>query len=185
MISGFLTQKKYMTSLFTEDGKRIGVTVLEAKPLTVNRLRVKDKDGYEALQLKSHKNKLIEFKSTSEASPELKTEITIDTVFSPGDKVSATSNSKGRGFAGVIKRHGFHRQPVTGGQSDRVRAPGSIGAQTPGKVIKGKKMPGHYGNKKVTVSNLKIFKVDKDQHLLYVAGAVPGHVNSWVIITKL
>ena len=74
---------------------------------------------------------------------------------------------------------------MTGGQSDRVRAPGSIGAQTPGKVIKGKKMPGHYGNTKITVPNLKIFKVDKDQNLLYVTGAVPGHVNSWVIITKL
>jgi len=174
-----------MTSLFSEDGKRIGVTVLEAKPLIVNRLRTKDKDGYEALQLKSHKNKLTEFKSTSETSPQLKTEITIDTVFSPGDEVSATSKSKGRGFAGVIKRYGFHRQPVTGGQSDRVRAPGSIGAQTPGKVIKGKKMPGHYGNTKVTVPNLKIYKVDKEQNLLYVTGAVPGHVNSWVIITKL
>ena len=80
-----------MTSLFSEDGKRIGVTVLEAKPLIVNRFRTKDKDGYEALQLKTHKNKLVEFKSTSETSPELKTEITIDSVFSPGDEVSATS----------------------------------------------------------------------------------------------
>lgn len=185
MISGFLTQKKYMTSLFSEDGNRIGLTVLEARPLIVNRLRTKEKDGYEAVQLKTNKNKLIEFKSTGETAPDLKAEITIDTVFSPGDQVSATSKSKGRGFAGVIKRWGFHRQPVTGGQSDRVRAPGSIGAQTPGKVIKGKKMPGHYGNTNVTIANLKIFKVDKEQNLLYVAGAVPGHVNSWVVITKL
>lgn len=174
-----------MTSLFSEDGKRIGVTVLEAKPLVVNRFRTKDKDGYEAIQLKSYKNKLIEFKSTGETNPELKTEITVDTVFSPGDKVMVSGKSKGRGFAGVIKRHGFHRQPVTGGQSDRVRAPGSIGAQTPGKVVRGKKMPGHYGNKKISVSNLKIFKIDKEQHLLYVTGAVPGHINSWVVISKL
>ena len=83
MISGFLTQKKYMTSLFSDDGKRIGLTVLEARPLIVNRLRTKEKDGYEAVQLKTNKNKLIEFKSTSETAPDLKTEITIDTVFSP------------------------------------------------------------------------------------------------------
>ena len=184
MISGFLTQKKFMTSIFTDDGKRVGVTVLEAKPLTVNRLRTLEKDGYAAIQLKSTKNKLIEFKSTSETDPELKTEVTVDSVFTPGDQVSATSQSKGRGFAGVIKRHGFRRQPVSGGASDRVRAPGSIGAQTPGKVIKGKKMPGHYGNATATVTNLKIVKIDKEQNLLYVSGGLPGHVNSWVVITK-
>jgi len=184
MISGFLTQKKYMTSIFADDGKRVGVTVLEAKPLIVNRLRTKEKDGYEAIQLKSHKDKLIEFKAIVDDLPKLKTEITIDSVFAPGDKVSATSKSKGRGFAGVIKRWGFHRQPVSGGASDRVRAPGSIGAQTPGKVIKGKKMPGHYGNATATVANLKVFKIDKDQNLLYISGAVPGHINSWVVISK-
>lgn len=184
MISGFLTQKKFMTSIFTEDGKRLAVTVLEAKPLTVNRLRTVTKDGYDAVQTKSYKNKLVEFQSVSETPLEVKTEITADLVFSPGDQVSATSKSKGRGFAGVIKRHGFRRQPVTGGQSDRVRAPGSIGAQTPGKVVRGKKMPGHYGNATATVTHLKIVKFDKEQSLLYVAGAVPGHVNSWVIISK-
>jgi len=184
MISGFLTQKKFMTSIFADDGKRVAVTVLEAKPLTVNRLRTKEKDGYEAIQLKSHKNKLIEFQSTTETMPELKAEVTADLVFAPGDSISATSQSKGRGFAGVIKRWGFHRQPVSGGASDRVRAPGSIGAQTPGKVVRGKKMPGHYGNATATVTHLKIVKFDKEQSLLYVAGGVPGHVNSWVIITK-
>lgn len=173
-----------MTSIFSEDGKRIAVTVLEAKPLTVNRLRTTQKDGYEAVQVKTHKNKLSEFKATTEIAPELKAEITVDSVFTPGDKISATSQSKGRGFAGVIKRYGFHRQPVTGGQSDRVRAPGSIGAQTPGKVIRGKKMPGHYGNATATVTNLKVVKVDAEQSLLYVTGAVPGHINSWVLITK-
>ena len=184
MISGFLTQKKFMTSVFSDDGKRVAVTVLEAKPLTVNRLRTLEKDGYQAVQVKNIKNKLSEFKSVSETIPELKAQITVDSVFTPGDQVSATSKSKGRGFAGVIKRWGFHRQPVTGGQSDRVRAPGSIGAQTPGKVIRGKKMPGHYGNKTATVTHLRIVKIDKEQNLLYVSGAVPGHVNSWVVITK-
>lgn len=125
-----------------------------------------------------------EFKLTSDQIPEIGVNISIESVFNNGEIIDVTGTSKGHGFAGVVKRHGFKKQPILG-SSDRVRRPGSIGAQTPGKVIKGKKMPGHYGNKKVTVSNLKIFKVDKDQHLLYVAGAVPGHVNSWVIITKL
>lgn len=184
MISGFLTQKKSMTSLYSEDGKRIAVTVLEAKPLTVSRLRTLEKDKYEAVQVKTVQEKLKEFKVTAETIPELKAEITVDSVFAVGDKVSATAKSKGRGFAGVIKRYGFHRQPVTGGQSDRVRAPGSIGAQTPGKVVRGKKMPGHYGNKNATVTNLKVFKVDKENNLLYIAGAIPGHINSWVLISK-
>ena len=173
-----------MTSVYNDAGQQIAVTVLEAQPLTVNRLRTKDKDGYEALQLKNIKNKLIEFKSVSENIPEVKAEIKVDAVFAAGDQVSATATSKGRGFAGVIKRYGFHRQPVTGGQSDRVRAPGSIGAQTPGKVVRGKKMPGHYGNATATVTNLKIVKVDPEKSLLYVSGGVPGHVNSWVIISK-
>lgn len=184
MISGFLTQKKFMTSIFSDDGKRVAVTVLEAKPLTVNRLRTQDKDGYQAVQIKTVKNKLAEFKATTETIPELKAEITVDSVFAPGDSVSATSKSKGHGFTGVIKRWGFHRQPVTGGQSDRVRAPGSIGAQTPGKVVRGKKMPGHYGNATATVTHLRIIKIDKEQNLLYVSGAVPGHINSWVLINK-
>ena len=173
-----------MTSIFADDGKRVAVTVLEAKPLTVNRIRTQAKDGYDAVQVKSHKNKLVEFQSIEEVMPALKAEITADLVFAPGDQVSATSKSKGRGFAGVIKRWGFRRQPVTGGQSDRVRAPGSIGAQTPGKVVRGKKMPGHYGNATATVTHLKIVKFDKEQSMLYVAGGVPGHVNSWVVITK-
>lgn len=172
-----------MTSLFDDRGHRLGVTVLEAKPLTVTRLRTQDKDGYQAVQVSVGK-KLQEFKSTQESLPELKTEISISSVFADGDKIFATGRSKGRGFAGVIKRHGFSRQPVTGGQSDRVRAPGSIGAQTPGKVVRGKKMPGHFGNKTATALNLKIFKVDSENNLLYVLGPVPGAPNSWVILSK-
>ena len=184
MISGFIAQKKSMTSLYSEDGKRIGVTILEAKPLTVSRLRTLEKDKYEAIQVKTDKNKLHEFKASTEVIPELKAEITVDTVFAAGDQVSATAKTKGHGFAGVIKRWGFSRQPVSGGASDRVRAPGSIGAQTPGKVVRGKKMPGHYGNKNATTANLKVFKIDKENNLLYIAGPVPGHINSWVLITK-
>jgi large subunit ribosomal protein L3 len=185
MISGFIAQKKSMTSLYSEDGQRVGVTVLEAKPLTVSCLRTQTKDGYDAVQTKTDKDKLHEFKAVTETIPELKSQITVDSVFTVGDSVSATAKSKGRGFAGVLKRWNFARQPVTGGQSDRVRHPGSIGAQTPGKVVRGKKMPGHYGNKNATILNLKVFKIDTEKNLLYIAGPVPGHINSWVIISKL
>lgn len=184
MISGFIAQKKEMTSVFTPEGKRVAVTILKAFPLTVNRLRTLEKDGYQAVQVKYNDKKLCEFDLSSETIPELNSSISVDSIFNPGDKVYATGKSKGRGFAGVIKRWGFHRQPVTGGQSDRVRAPGSIGAQTPGKVVRGKKMPGHYGNATATITNLKVFSVDKDQNLLYISGPVPGSINSWVIISK-
>ncbi len=183
MISGFLARKKSMTSLFDDKGRRLAVTVLETKPLTVKEVKTPEKHGYSALQLQLDK-KLIEFAPASENLPELKSEIKIDTVFTEGDIISATGTSKGRGFAGVIKRHGFRRQPVTGGQSDRVRAPGSIGAQTPGKVVKGKKMPGHYGNKTATILNLKVVKIDAENNLVYISGAVPGHYNSWLTLFK-
>lgn len=184
MITGFLAQKKEMTSIFTPKGERIAVTILEAKPVNVSCLRTKEKDAYSAIQIKTASGKLKEFKDNGENTPELKAEIKLDAVFADGDKISATGISKGRGFAGVIKRHNFRRQPVTGGQSDRVRAPGSIGAQTPGKVVRGKKMPGHYGNKSITVSNLKVIKIDTEKNLLYLSGSVPGHFNSWVLIQK-
>lgn len=185
MISGFIAQKKGMTSVFTSEGKRIAVTALQAMPLKVNRLRTIEKDGYQAVQIKyDHDKKLCEFDLSSESIPEINSEITIDSVLNPGDKVYATGKSKGRGFAGVIKRWGFARQPVTGGQSDRVRAPGAIGAQTPGKVIRGKKMPGHFGNATATITNLKVFSVDKEKNLLYISGSIPGSINSWIVISK-
>jgi len=185
MISGFIAQKQAMTSLFTPEGKRVGVTALKFSPLKVNRLRTIEKDGYQAVQVKVNDKKLCEFDLLDkEKVPELNSEITIDSVFSPGDRVYVSGKSKGRGFAGVIKRWGFARQPVTGGQSDRVRAPGSIGAQTPGKVVRGKKMPGHYGHATATVTNQKVFSIDAEQKLIYITGGVPGARNSWIIITK-
>ena len=183
MISGFLARKKTMTSLFDDKGQRLAVTVLEAKPLTVKEIRTPEKHGYSALQLQLG-NKLIEFATTGEELPELKSEIKVDSIFAEGDNISVTGTSKGHGFAGVIKRHNFRRQPVTRGQSDRTRAPGSIGAQTPGKVVKGKKMPGHYGNATATILNLKIVKIDPENNLVYVSGAVPGHYNSWLTLFK-
>jgi len=184
MLRGFIAKKKAMTSVYDSAGKRIGVTTLLAKPVKVTAIKTVAKDGYQAVQVafsvKSHQ----EFLPVSETLPEINSDLSIDSVFSPGDVISATAKSKGRGFAGVIKRWGFHRQPVTGGQSDRVRAPGSIGAQTPGKVVKGKKMPGHYGNATKTISGLKVISINKESSLIYVSGSVPGAFNSWVTLKK-
>ena len=205
MISGFIVKKGQMTSIFTEGGKNISVTKCQAVPLTVTQVKTKEKDGYEAIQfaygtrksqdkpvsLKLKKLKIdkspkgfVEFKANPDTSFEVGSDVTIDTVFTVGDKVDVAGISKGRGFAGVIKRWGFQRQPVTGGQSDRTRAPGSIGAQTPGKVLKGKKMPGHYGNVRITTENLKVIAVNKDLNEITISGPIPGSINSWVTIYK-
>jgi len=195
-----------MSSVFLDDGRRIAVTQCSCLPLPVTQIKDAKKDGYRAVQLaygnrkhihqptkaKLEKIKLditpkgfIEFSFDDKNAPQLGTEITIDTIFSVDDKVKVQGVSKGRGFAGVIKRHGFHRQPVTRGQSDRTRAPGSIGAQTPGKVIKGKKMPGHYGVTTHTVANLTVISIDKDNHTITISGSLPGHINSWLIISPI
>ena len=174
-----------MTNVYTADGKRIAVTTCIVKPLTVTQLKNVDKDGYAAVQVafgtrkrldqatskKISKLKLDitpakfqEFSLATDVLPEVGSTIAVDSVFAVGDTVKVLGVSKGHGFAGVIKRYGFRRQPVSGGQSDRVRAPGAIGAQTPGKVIKGKKMPGHYGNVNKLVSNLKIVSINTDKN---------------------
>lgn len=204
MISGFIAKKTTMSSIFTPEGKRIGVTTLKVVPLTVTQLKSVEKDGYEAVQIAYGTKKrqdqatskkmaglkldltpkaFKEFKLTGDA-PSVGDKISIDAIFAAGDDVSVTGVSKGHGFAGVIKRYGFRRQPVSGGQSDRVRAPGAIGAQTPGKVIKGKKMPGHYGNKIKTISGLKVVSVDVEKQEIVINGPIPGPVNSFVTIYK-
>lgn len=194
-----------MASLYTPEGKRISVTKCVVKPLVVTQLKTVDKDGYQAVQIaygtrknldQSTSKKLTklkldikpqhfaEFDLVSEAAPEVGSAIKVEDVFSAGDQVDVVGTSKGRGFAGVIKRYGFQRQPVSGGQSDRVRAPGAIGAQTPGKVIKGKKMPGHYGNATANVSGLKVYAVNPETNEILITGSVPGHFNSWITIKK-
>lgn len=193
-----------MTSIYTEDGKRIAVTKLIAQPLKVTQVKNTEKDGYQAIQVAfgSKKNmdkatsaKLSklnintkpqhfkEFKLVSETAPEIGSDITVDTVLAVGDVVDVTGTSKGRGFAGVIKRHGFKKQPIKNA-SDRIRAPGAIGAQTPGKVVRGKKMPGHFGNETKTIVGLKIVAINKDTNEILISGSVPGFTNSWVTISK-
>lgn len=127
---------------------------------------------------------LREFRVKPEEAPAEGEKITVD-IFQVGDRVDVVGTSKGRGFAGGIKRHGFHRQPKTHGQSDRERRHGSIGATTtPGRVLKGLKMPGHMGNARVTVQNLEVVMVDPERNLLAVRGAVPGHRGSLVMIKQ-
>lgn len=205
MISGFIAKKGQMTNIFTPDGNRISVTKCLVKPLVVTQIKTVDKDGYQAIQIAYGSKKYLdqstskkigklkldlkpqhftEFRLVSDSTPEIGSQIKVEDVFSAGDTVDVVGISKGRGFAGVIKRYGFQRQPVTGGQSDRVRAPGAIGAQTPGKVIKGKKMPGHYGHATKNITGLKIYSINSETNEILITGSIPGHLNSWITIKK-
>ena len=181
------------------------ITILNAPQNVITQVKTLQSDGYSALQLASGEKKrlnrpqtghlkkaglkinlahFIEVEVQEGQDVSLGQKLNIEDIFTPGELVLATGVSKGRGFAGVVKRWGFATQPKTHGQSDRERAPGSIGAQTPGRVMKGKKMPGHFGAKQRTVKNLLVVKVDSKKQELWVRGAVPGHNNSWLTIKK-
>ena len=195
MSRGLLGKKLGMTGFFTPEGRYLPVTVIEAGPCVVTQIKTRATDGYDALQLgfgekrKSRVNKPLQghYKKSGEQcfrylrefgvdNPEeynLGQEITVD-MFKVGDRVDVVGTTKGRGFAGVIKRHGFHRGPMTHG-SRNVRRPGSIGCSAwPAKVIKGKKMPGQYGNDRKTVRNLEIIDIRPEDNVILVKGAVPG-----------
>lgn len=202
-VRGIIGKKIGTTQVFREGGAADCVTAVQAGPCTVTQVKRPDKDGYEMVQLgyetvrrlnKPRKGHLastdklfrylreVEVDNISEV--EVGQEINVS-VFQPGERVDATGWSKGRGFAGGVKRHGFAGGPKTHGQSDRHRAPGSIGAGTsPGRVVKGHKMAGHMGNSRVTVRNLEVVSVDSDRDILLVKGALPGAPNSLVIIRK-
>lgn len=205
MISGFIVKKGGMTSIYTPQGVRVGVTQCICAPLKVTQIKTVEKDGYQAVQVAYGAKKKLdkateakmakikadikpqhfqEFELTAETAPEISSDISIESVLNVGDSIQASGVTKGRGFAGVIKRHHFQRQPVSGGQSDRVRAPGAIGAQTPGKVVRGKKMPGHMGNKIKTITGLTVFSIDKDNQTINISGSIPGVINSWLVLTK-
>ena len=206
MIKGLLAQKIGMTQRFDQEGKLIPLTMLRVPETFVVQVKSKEKDGYESVQigvadkrrklkkpqelhLKKHgvKKLLTRFCEVPVEGVDSISEgdrIEPDQIIQPGDLVDVQGTVKGRGFAGVIKRWGFSRQPKTHGQSDRERAPGSIGAQTPGRVMKGKKMPGHYGNVLRTVKNLTIYAVDRENGIILIKGSVPGAIKSWVLIKK-
>lgn len=199
---GLIGRKLGMTQIFKEDGSLVGATILEAGPCYVTQVKTEEKDGYNAIQLgfgeakrlnlpeKGHLKGLPLLKHLKEfrtlEKPVLQRGQKLDvTLFKVGDRVDVTGTSKGRGFAGVVKRHHFAGGPKTHGQSDRHRAPGSIGSTTcPGRVYKGKRMAGHMGNKQVTVKNLEVVRVEPERNLIFVKGAVPGSRNSLVYIYK-
>jgi len=205
MSRGLLGKKLGMTGFFTSEGRYLPVTVIEAGPCVVTQIKTKATDGYDALQLgfgekrKDRVNKplqghlkksgdrcfqyLREFVVENPEEYNLGQEITVD-MFKVGDRVDVVGTTKGRGFAGVIKRYGFHRGPMTHG-SRNVRRPGSIGCSAwPAKVIKGKKMPGRYGNDRKTVRNLEIVDIRPEDNVILVKGAVPGAESGLMAVHK-
>lgn len=196
-----------MTSIYGASGKNIPCTVLEVGPCVVTQVRTLEKDGYEAVQLgfgeRSEKNTskamqghfkkagvspkrhLVEFKSFTNELNEGDS-LSVSDVFNEGEFVSVIGTSKGKGFQGVVKRHGFGGVgQATHGQHNRLRAPGSIGAASyPARVFKGMRMAGQMGNSRVTIENLEVLKVLPEEGMLVVKGAVPGHKGSTVVIRK-
>lgn len=207
-MEGIVGKKVGMTQVFGKDGEFIPATVIEAVPCPVVQIKTVEKEGYNALQLAlGHKRKslfnkplaghyekakvepkriLREFRlDKSDKKYTLGQEIKVD-LFSVGERVNITGISKGLGFQGGVRRHKFRGGPKTHGQSDRLRAPGSVGASSfPSRTFKGQRMAGRMGNKKVTVSNLEVVEVDVEKNLLVVKGAVPGKKNSILMIKKI
>ncbi len=204
-MKGLIGKKIGMTQIFDDSGSAVPVTVIEAGPCYVTQIRTVSRDGYSAVQLgyeevrehrltggelghlKKHNlpslRYLREFRTDEPV--EEGAQLTVGDVFAAGDRVDVVGKSKGRGFAGVVKRHGFSGGPRTHGQSDRLRAPGSIGStSTPGRVFKGKRMPGRMGNQTVTAQNLLVSLVDSEKNLIAVRGSVPGPKGGLVIIKE-
>jgi large subunit ribosomal protein L3 len=206
MTMGLVGRKRGMTRVFTDEGVSIPVTVIEAQPNRITQVKTVDTDGYRALQVSSGSRKtsrvsrpqaghfaaakveagdlIAEFRidDIDEGEYETGSELKVD-LFEEGQKVDVVGTSIGKGFAGVIKRHNFHMQDATHGNSLAHRAPGSIGQnQTPGRVFKGKKMAGHMGNVRRTIQNLEVVRVDIERNLLLIKGAVPGSKGGRVIV---
>ncbi len=195
-----LGRKQGMTQLFAEDGTVTGVTVVSAGPCVVTQVRTQGKDGYNAIQLgyedvrdaRVAKPQLGQFKKCGIAPKRFIREErlkepskfaigdTITTaIFKVGDMVDVIGTTKGRGFAGTIKRHGFHRGPETHGCMN-VRQPGSIASRRIGKIPRGKRMAGHYGNERCTSKNVRVVRIDAERNLLFIAGSIPGAVRGFV-----
>ncbi len=202
MIQGIIGRKLGMTQIFRDNAKAEAVTVIEAGPCSVIQVKTVAKEGYNAVQFgfgevkrlsspqRGHLKELGQFKYLREFrvgdSETIEVGEKVDvSLFKAGDLVDITGVSKGKGFAGVVKRHHFAGGPKTHGQSDRHRHPGSIGAGTsPGRVFKGMRMAGHMGDRRTTVSHLEVFEADSTRNLLLVKGAVPGGRNGLLLIKK-
>ena len=204
-MAGLIGKKIGMTSMFSEEGKNIPCTIIEAGPCVVTQIKTQESDGYSALQIAFDNQKdsrlskalLGHLKKAGAPASKKIAEISFDEgismgdtlnvdLFAEGDFVTVIGNSKGKGFQGVVKRHGFAGVgDATHGQHNRLRAPGSIGAASyPARVFKGMRMAGRMGNEKVTVQNLRVLKVVSEKNILVLKGCVPGHKNSYVIIRK-
>lgn len=205
MIKGLLGRKIGMTQVFRPNGEVVAVTVIEVGPCVVTQIRTKERDGYEAVQIgfgavsprkltkpqQGHlagANMLVkhlrEFKADNAAEHTIGDVFQAD-MFQAGQRVDVVGTSKGKGFAGVVKRHHFKGGPKTHGQSDRLRAPGSIGSgTTPGRVWKGMRMAGRMGNQRVTIQSLEVVEVLADKNLVLVRGSVPGAKNSLVQVSR-
>jgi large subunit ribosomal protein L3 len=205
-MSGLIGKKIGMTRLFSETGEHIPVSVIEAGPCFVTQVKTQEKDGYQAVQLgfedvkdknvakplKGHfqkasvtaKRVLVEFMPFANKEVQPGDEVGVD-IFAEGEVVAISGTSKGRGFAGVMKRHNFSGAQITHGQSDRQRAPGSIGQSSyPSRVFKGMRMAGRMGNYRVTIKGIQVVKIDKENNLLFVKGSIPGARNGIVEIRK-
>jgi large subunit ribosomal protein L3 len=208
-MSGILGRKVGMTTIFDDAGNQIVCTVVEAGPCPVTQVKTEEEDGYTALQLSfgdakprrttkamaghfekagtTPKRHVVEFRDHERAGElSLGDSVTVGDIFEEGDQVHVVGRSKGKGFQGVVKRHGFSGvMEQTHGQHNRQRAPGSIGSSSyPSRVFKGVRMAGRTGNERVTVRNLRVARVMADQNLLLIRGAVPGHKNSILEIRK-
>ena len=202
-ILGILGKKIGTTQVFREGGVVDCVTAVQAGPCTVTQVKTMEKDGYEAIQLGYEELERLSAPERGHLRPvgklfrhlcEVNADDTSDvevgllvdvSLFQPGDRVDAIGTSKGRGFAGGVKRHNFRGGPKTHGQSDRHRAPGSIGAgSSPGRVLKGLKMAGHMGSARVTMRNLEVVSSEPERNLLLLKGAVPGGHNTLLLIRK-
>jgi large subunit ribosomal protein L3 len=191
-----------MSHMFRDDGTIAPVTAIQVGPCTVTQIKTVAKEGYNCIQIgygqakrlnspeRGHLKELGQFRHLREFRVEDIESYSVGqqldvSAFNQGDYIDVVGTSKGKGFAGVVKRHHFAGGPKTHGQSDRHRAPGSIGATTtPGRVVKGIRMAGHMGDKRVTIQNLQVVKVDPEKNLLFVRGAVPGPRNGLLIVKK-
>lgn len=205
MLKGLLGRKIGMTQVFDEQGVASPVTIIEAGPCFVTQVRTPETEGYSAIQLgfsESHPKKLTggelghlkakdlpplrvlrEFR-TKENDMKVGDKVTVE-AFSVGERVDVIGSSKGKGFAGVVKRHNFNGQPKTHGASDRTRAPGSSGSgTTPGRVFRGKRRSGHMGGERVTMQGLRVILVDAERNLIGLRGAVPGPKGGVVVIQE-
>lgn len=207
MINGILGRKKGMTQVYTEDGHVVPVTVIETAPCRVAQVKTAETDGYQAVQLgafearekvigkprtghlKKHGDlpamrRIREFRVDSLEGLESGQEIKASDVFAEGDRVDVQATSKGRGFAGTIRRHAFARGDMTHGGMSK-RRPGSIGqCATPSRVFRGKRMPGHLGARTVTTRNLELVRIDEENGYVLVRGSVPGPINGEVLLRK-